>query len=91
MKGRRILIAVPCGNMIETQCVESIYNMRVPEGYTAKIMFVKGYSAAQARNKGACAAIDQGYDYILYLDSDQIIPVNALEKLLKMNTEIAAG
>jgi len=65
--------------------------MRVPGEVDMHIEFFTGYGCAQARNKAACRAIDGGYDAVLFLDSDQMIPIDTLEKLLACNTDISAG
>lgn len=88
----KILMAVPLAtSYIRTDCVQSFYNMRIPENIELKIEFINGYSAARARNLACCIAIDEGFDEILFVDSDQIIPPDTLEKLLVMNTSIQAG
>jgi len=89
---KRILIAIPTViDLVNYQCLQSIYKIKIPEDYSIDIEYFLGYGTALARNKAACMAIDQFYDYILYIDSDQIVPEDALEKLLKCNKDISAG
>jgi len=87
----RILLAIPCFSLLDPKCVKSFYKIRVPEGFQLTIDYITGYGAAQARNKAANQAIDQNYDYLFFIDSDQIAPEDTLEKLLNCNTEISAG
>jgi GT2 family glycosyltransferase len=44
-----------------------------------------------AREKMAEYAIEQGYDYVLFLDSDMTPPPDALTKLLAYNKDIVCG
>ena len=87
----RILIAIPASEYIKTECLKSIIAIDVPNNVTVDVEFVIGYGAAQSRNKAACKAIDLNYDYILFIDSDQIVPVDVLHKLLSCNSDISTG
>jgi 2-polyprenyl-3-methyl-5-hydroxy-6-metoxy-1,4-benzoquinol methylase len=44
-----------------------------------------------ARNKLVEMAINDNCDYIMFIDSDTLIPNGAIDKLLDMNVEIASG
>ena len=87
----RILVALPALEMVKTDCIQSVYTMNIPEGVNTKIVYFKGYGAAQSRNIAACMCIDENYDYILYVDSDQIVPKNTFERLLACDSPVAAG
>ena len=45
--------------------------------------FFRGYGVADARNKIAQATLDRGFDYVLMLDSDEVLPKDALINLLE--------
>ena len=66
--------------------------MTPPQNGT-KVTFepVTGYGPARARNIAANRAIDGGFDYVLYVDSDQILPPDTLCKLTKTSLPIIAG
>jgi len=88
----RILLAVPTATpYIRTDCVKSLFDMRVPGGIELQREFITGYSAAQARNKACNKALDENWDYLLFVDGDQILPAETLEKLLAIDTPVAAG
>ena len=87
----RILVGVPTFDRVAPECFQSVYGMKVPQGFTVDIRYVTGYGPAQARNKIANQAIDEGFDYVLYVDSDQAAPVDTLEKLTKLQQPITAG
>lgn len=89
---KKILIAIPSSSSsVNIDCVQSIYHMHIPNNVEVDIHFIQGYSCAQARNKAVSKAIDGGYNYILFLDNDQIIPMNALKRLLNHDKDIIAG
>jgi GT2 family glycosyltransferase len=65
--------------------------MTEPSGVMFCVQVMPGYGPAQARNKIAESAIASHYDFILYVDSDQIVPSNTLVKLLDCKSMVAAG
>jgi len=87
----RILIAVPSWEFVKTACIQSVYKMKTPNGVETTIEYIASYGVAPARNKAANMAVDGGYDYILFIDSDHIVPVDALEKLLSHDVDIVGG
>lgn len=87
----KILIAVPTFESIKPECFKSIYDLEVPDGYSLDFQFVKGYDCAKARNEIARIATKEDYSYVFMVDSDIILPPNALCELLKCNSDIALG
>jgi len=65
--------------------------MAVPPDVEVDIRYVAGYGCHHARNKIACMAIDEGFDEVLYVDADQIVPKDTLQKLLAVQSPIRAG
>jgi len=89
---KRILLAVPSYQpTVLIQCIQSLYNIEIPPNTQLDIEYITGYGAAQARNKAVNKAIDGKYDYILFCDADQIIPTDALHKLMWYDVDFAAG
>ena len=74
------LIAVPCMDFIPYQFAESLLNLQKPEG--TKVCFKSGSLIYDARNLISLTAIENNYDYVLWLDSDVTVPYNALTTLL---------
>jgi len=88
----KILLAVPTATpYVRIDCIQSLYSLRVPIGIELKREFITGYSCCQSRNKASCKALDENYDAILFVDSDQILPQETLEKLLAINAPFAAS
>lgn len=84
----RILIAVPTFENISPETFKSIYNLKKSPDDILDFDFVKGYDCSRARNKIAEKAVDGSYDYVLMVDSDIILPSNALECLLEYEDDI---
>lgn len=86
----RILIAVPTFENILPECFKAIYDLDKC-GHEVSFEFVKGYDCAKARNVIAKKAIDGKYDYVMMVDSDTIVPENALNAMLEGNADIVMG
>lgn len=48
-------------------------------------------SIDRMRNFAARAAIDMGFDYLLFLDDDVLVPVDGVKRLIEANKDIIAG
>lgn len=86
----RIMIAMPTDRYIETECFQSIFNMDKC-GHEVDLITVCKYSVDEARNMLSKHAIENGYDYILWVDADVIVPKDTIEKFIKSGKEIIAG
>ena len=86
----RILLAVPTFEHIQNDVFEAIYNMDKC-GHTVDFQYVAGHDCAFARNRIADIAISQGYDYVLMIDSDTIVPRDALKNMLDPPVDIVLG
>ena len=87
----KILIAVPTFENIKPECFKSIYGLARPEGCDLYFDYVAGYDCAKARNRIAKNAMAGDYDYVLMVDSDIQLPLDALVKLLECESDIALG
>lgn len=86
----KILIAVPTFETIEPEVYKAIYDLDTG-GHDVRFEYVKGYDCARARNEIGNKAIDGGYDYVLMVDSDTIIPRDTLQRFLERPELICAG
>lgn len=91
MSNKKILIAVPTSRFIENQTFQSIYDLATPENYTVSLQIVQGYSVHQARNIIVQAAIDNGFDYVFWVDADIILPKDILCGLIADDKDIICG
>ena len=86
----RILIAVPTFETIYPDTYKSIYGLDTC-GHDVHFEFVRGYDCATARNNIAQMSIDHKVDYVLMVDNDVVLPVDALVNLLENNKEVCLG
>lgn len=81
IKATRTLIAIPCMDMVQTSFMKSMLGlMRVGETQVAITVSSLIYDA---RNNLAAQAINEGYDRILWLDSDMVFKPDLLVKLAR--------
>ena len=91
MNMKSILIAVPTYESIEPQTFKSIWDLKKPEGYKVDFDFVEGYGISHARNKIVKKAIREQYDYVFMVDSDMVLPSEALVMLLSTGKDFISG
>lgn len=82
-----VLICVPTFESIDPETFKSIYNQNTE--HKLAFDYVRGYDCANARNKIALKAKD--YDYILMVDSDIILPSDAVELLTQDSPDFVTG
>ena len=90
-KGKsKILIAIPTAKYIESETFKSIYDLKIPEGYEVQFQTFYGYNIDQVRNLIADWVV-RGFDYLLSVDSDIIMPNDTLEKMLAHDKDLVSG
>lgn len=87
----KVLIAMPTAKYIETQTFLSVYNLKAPKGVKTSFIAVEGYSVDTSRNVLAKEAKTMGAEYIFWVDSDMILPKDALKRLLAHDKDIVTG
>lgn len=87
----KILIAIPSAGIIEPDCFESVYNMDIPLGFETELKLFYGYRIDDVRNNAVKYAKEKGFNGIFFVDSDMIIPKDALVKLIGYNQDIITG
>jgi FkbM family methyltransferase len=86
---KKILVAIPTAKYIEVQTFKSLWDLTVPEGYELDFRYSFGYSISQIRNLIADWA--KGYDYLMSVDSDIVLPKDVLIKMLGADKDIVSG
>lgn len=76
----KIMIAVPCMDTVPVGFVESLINMAKPEG--TAINFHPNSLVYDSRNLLSLCAMENDFDYILWLDSDVMCPPDTIQRLL---------
>lgn len=85
----RILLGMPCMRTIPYRTVMSL--LRTSERGKVEPMVVEGSLVYDARDTIAQTAIDNGYDYVLYADSDMVFDKPDIDRLLAHNVDICSG
>jgi len=85
----KILIAIPTSREIDIQCAASLIGMK-RKGRIG-VFAPQSYAIDASRNLIVEHALEIGYDYILWVDSDMILPKNTLLRLLSHNKDIVSG
>lgn len=86
----KILLAVPTFENIQPEVFEAIYNLDKC-GHDVVFKFVKGYTVDKARNIIAKKALEGGFDYVMMVDSDTIIPSDSLKNMLDPEADVVIG
>lgn len=87
-----ILICIPTYETIAPETFKSVYGLQYNQEQGRPMFdFVKGYGCAQARNKCAKEALDYNFDYLMFVDSDVILPSDCLLNMLEYDADIVMG
>lgn len=84
---RKILIAVPCMDMVSARFAQSLATLKKVEDTQIIISFLIGSLIYDSRNKLAGMALECEADYILWFDSDMVFPANTLERMINVLDE----
>lgn len=82
---KKILIAVPCMDMVSARFAQSLATLKKHGQCT--VSFMIGSLVYDSRNKLAALAVENEVDYILWLDSDMVFSPNTLERMLSVLDE----
>ena len=85
MEEKKILIAVPCMDMVSARFAQSLATLK-KVGKSA-VSFYIGSLIYDSRNRLASTAIQMEADYILWLDSDMVFGSDILERMMKVLDE----
>lgn len=89
----KVLIAIPCMDMIDTAFVQSILGLDLVEG--TRIKFLPGSLVYDSRNQLTEIARASECEYIFFLDSDMTFQGDVLKRLLEdaeqKNLDIVSG
>lgn len=86
---KTILVAIPTNKYIEVETFKSLWDLEVPDGYKLDFQYFYGYQIDQIRNLIATWA--SRYDYLLSVDSDIVLPNDALTKMIAADKDIISG
>lgn len=85
----RILLGMPCMQTIPYKTVASL--LSTVERGVVEPMFVSGSLIYDSRDAIALHAIENDYDYVLYVDSDMVFTSEDVKRLVAHDTDICSG
>ena len=85
----KILLGMPCMRTIPYRTVMSL--LRTAKRGAVEPMVVEGSLVYDARDTIAQCAVENGYDYVLFADSDMEFDKPDIERLLEHNVDICSG
>jgi len=83
----KIGIVLPTRGLVYTKVEQAIEELRTPE---VRVYRSLDLPIPDGHNQLAKQALEEGCDYILFIEEDTVPPTDALEKLLSANSDIAA-
>lgn len=86
---KTVLLAIPTAKYIESETFKSIYDLVIPDNVEVTFQYFYGYTIDQIRNLIASWA--ERYDYLFSVDSDIVLPPDALVKMIKHDVDIISG
>lgn len=86
----KVFIAVPTFENISPETFKSIYGLD-HAGHHVVFDYIRGYDCAAARNNIAQQTLNESADYVLMLDSDMVLPSDALVNLLDNPVDVCLG
>lgn len=87
--GVKVLMGIPCMETVPTRFAVSLLGLKKPEG--TEFLFSIGSLIQEARDNIANYAIENGFDYVLWLDSDMTFPDDTLYRLMLKGKDIVSG
>lgn len=87
----KVLIGVPVFGNAENECIQSIYDLEIPDGVTTELCINAAHAVDVNRSILSQAAIQRGCDYLFFVDSDVILPKDALKRLISHDKDIVTG
>lgn len=85
-----VLICVPTYESITTECYKALWELDEC-GHDVMFDTVKGYDCALARIKACEKAVKFKADYLLMVDSDTVLPPDALANLVSDGQDVVLG
>lgn len=85
----KTLLAIPNSRFVDNECFESVYAMS--KVGKVDLYLPASYSIDLSRCDIVKHALDNKYDYILWVDSDTTIPKNTLKRLMSHDKDIVSG
>ena len=87
----RVMVSVPSGEgRVRSIAAEALGNLD-PAGNDVVHRYVNYYGVDFARNEMARIALEEGFDHLLMVDSDTVVPRDALANLMSDGVDVCMG
>lgn len=90
----KLLVAVPCTDTMQAKTVRSLIALTrrlQGEGLDFEVAICDGTLAHLAREKLACKAINEGFDWVLWIDADMVFEPEVLDDLQFCGKDFVSG
>ena len=90
-KNKRILLWMPCGSgNVPTETMSCLLHLRdnLPDGYELDFEFQTRQLVERARNKIMQKAYTEKYDYLFFLDDDNPVPAQTLQRMIEDKKDV---
>lgn len=85
----KIALGIPTNRLIKPKTAQSLLELISFSKYDWKIIIsTRGYNTSENRNYIAAQAVNNGCDYLFFVDDDMILPPHTLEELLLCDKDI---
>lgn len=92
MEKKTIAICVPIEKTVPSDFFLNYIGILLgSQKYEIKILFSNAFPISVARNELVLEALEKGFDYLLFLDTDMLFPNNIIDLLLNMKKDIASA
>lgn len=85
----KILLGMPTTGMIPMKTVMSL--LRTIKKDVLEPMLIEGSLIHDSRDHIAKYGVENGFDYVLYVDSDMVYTAGDVESLVRHNTDVVSG
>jgi len=86
----RIELGIPCYNSVQTQCFMSCMNIMQHKNVKG-CTIIQGHPVARVRNQIVDKFLASEQTHLFFLDTDEMVPKNAVDLLLECDSPMAAG
>ena len=78
---KKMMIAIPCMDMVSTEFFRACLSMKYAPGYSYEFVTMQSSLIYDSRNRLAQRACENGFDRVLWLDSDMVFPPDLIPRL----------
>lgn len=89
MQRPSVLVAILTRETVTTKWAANHRNMQLPAG--SNISYLSGRPFDDGRNAAVRAALEQGFEWLMFVDDDVCIPVDTIPRLMSHGKDIISG